>query len=388
MFRYEILVLIILLLTSCNLTKRYYIKGEYDRAIAKGVKKIKKNPHNQKVAIYLEKSYNAANKQDMERLKFLKIEGRPENWIEILNIYITLKSRQSMIQTVTPLKIGKKTVSFQYIDYDKDIANAKQNAAEYWYVTGKKLLASGDRYKAREAYKNFKNIKNYYENYQDVDNLIIQSLRKGLTKVNLLFANNTFYKLSDEFKNQLFNFDLHELNSLWVRYFHDMNNYEHYHYLITLNLKSIIISPEKVVVRESIKTKKIEDGTEVVLDNNNNVVKDSLGNPITKPKIIEVSCKLIETVQQKAAHLEGEVTYFDVEKRSEITKQPIKSDYFFEHITLVANGDLRALDEETKKRLGYLPIPFPSDMEMILGATTIFKQVFFDLLKDNNFRIK
>jgi len=388
MSRLVLLFSIILLFTSCNVTKRYYIKGEYNRAIARAVKKIKKNPGNEKEAIYLEKSYNTANQQDQERLKFLKTEGRPENWGEILNLYSALKYRQSMIQPVNPLKTREKTVSFPYIDYDKDIANAKQNAAEYWYVRGKQLLASGDRFQAREAYENFKNVKYYYENYQDVDNLITQSLQKGVSKVTLMFINNTIYKLSNDFKNQIFNLEFDKLDSRWVRYFPIMDNNDHYHYIIKLNLKSIIIAPEKVFVRESIKTKKVEDGTEVVLDQNNNVVKDSLGNPIRKPRIVEVSCKLIETVQQKTAHLDGEVTYFEVEKQSEITTKPIGSDYFFEHVTSVANGDLRALDEETKKHLGQLPIPFPSDIEMISGATGIFKQVFSDLLRDNNFRIK
>lgn len=388
MNRTIIFLYIIILFTSCNVTKQYYIRGEYDRAISRAVKKIKKNPNNEKEAVYLEKSYNTANQQDQERLKFLKTEGRPENWGKILNLYNALRYRQSLIQPVNPLKIGNKTVSFPYLDYDKDIANAKQNAAEYWYVRGKQLLSSGDRFQAREAYENFKNVKYYYEKYQDVDNLITQSLQKGVSKVTLMFENNTIFKLSNDFKNQIFNLEFDKLDSRWVRYFPVINNNNHYHYIIKLNLKAINIAPEKVFVRESIKTKKIEDGTEVVLDQNNNVVKDSLGNPIRKPRIVEVSCKLIETVQQKNAHLEGEVTYFDVDKQADITTKPIASDYFFEHVTSVANGDLRALDDETRKHLGQLPIPFPSDIEMISGATNIFKQIFFDLLRDNNFRIK
>jgi hypothetical protein len=32
----------IIIVASCNITKRYYIRGEYDIAIARAVKKIKK----------------------------------------------------------------------------------------------------------------------------------------------------------------------------------------------------------------------------------------------------------------------------------------------------------------------------------------------------------
>ncbi|NSW45368.1 MAG: hypothetical protein HPY79_06105 [Bacteroidales bacterium] len=375
-------------LYACNVTKRYYIRGEYDRAIARAVKKLKKNPNKEKEIIYLEKSYNAANLNDQENLKFLKSEGRPENWEKILTIYSNLKYRQSIVQPILPLKLGNRTISFSYIDYDKDILNAKQNAAEYWYIKGKQLLQTGNRYDAREAYNYFKNVKYYYETYQDVDALLKQSLQKGISKVALTFENSTIYKLPTDIKNNLFNLEFERFDSKWVRYFPNPDNNDTYHYIIKLNLKNIQILPEKVFVRESIKTKKIQDGTEVLLDNNNNVVKDSLGNPVRVPRMIEVSCKLIETVQQKACHVDGEVLYFDVDNQKEITTKPLGSDYYFENIVYIANGDLRALDDDIKKKLGQLPVPFPNDIEMISGALDVFKKVFNDLLFENKYRIK
>ncbi|HOU97475.1 MAG TPA: hypothetical protein PLP65_01385 [Bacteroidales bacterium] len=377
-----------LLFFSCNVTKRYYIKGQYDRAIVRAVKKIKKQPNKEKEIVYLEKSYNAANQNDQERLKLLKTEGRPENWGEILDLYNSLKYRQSVIQPILPLKLGNRTISFPYIDYDKDIFNAKQNAAEYWYAKGKQLLNSGNRFQAREAYEKFKNVKYYFETYQDIDNLMALSLQKGVSKVAMQFENNTIFKLPADFKDKLFGLEFERLDSKWVRYFPNPDNNDQYHYVIKLNLKSIQILPEKIFVRESVKTKKVQDGTEVLLDNNNNVVKDSLGNPIRVPRMVEVTCKLIETVQQKGSHIEGEVIYFDIDNQKEITHKPLGSDYFFEHSIFVANGDLRALDEETRKKLGQLPVPFPNDMEMISGAVDIFKKVFSDLLYDNKYIIK
>lgn len=378
----------LLLLFSCNVTKRYYIKGQYDKAIVRAVKKIKKNPSKEKEIVYLEKSYNAANQYNLERIKFLKTEGRPENWGEILDLYSTLKYRQSIIQPVLPLNIGNKTITFPYIDYDKDIQNAKQNAAEYWYAKGKQLLNSENRYQAREAYEYFKNVKHYYETYQDIENLITIALQKGISKVAMKLENNTIFKLPANFKDKLFNLDFERIDSKWIRYFPNPDPNDQYHYLVKLNLNSIQILPEKIFIRESVKTKKIEDGTEVLLDNNNNVVKDSLGNPIRVPRIVEVSCKLIETVQQKGAHIEGEVVYFDIDNKKEITHKPLGSDYFFEHSTFIAQGDLRALDEETRKKLGQLPVPFPNDTEMISGTIEIFKKVFSDLLFENKYIIK
>lgn len=381
-------IILVILLAACNVTKRYYIRGEYDRAIARAVKKIKKDPSNEKEVYYLEKSYTAANQRDNERLRLLKLEGKPENWDDILEIYQQLKRRQSLVQPVLPLKYKNKVIQFDYIDYDKDIIVAKQNAAEYWYARGKQLLSSNNRFKAREAYQYFRNVKYYFETYQDVDNLMALAEQKGTTKVGLLFENNTIYKLPPSFKDELFNLGLEKLERPWKRYYPTIYENETYHYIIKLNLKIIQISPEKVLQRESIKTKKVQDGTEVLLDSQNNVVKDSLGNPVRVPRMVEVSCRLIETIQQKAAHIEGDVIYFDVDEQRNVLNKPIASDYFFENISYIAYGDLRALDEDIRKQLGKPPLPFPNDLEMISGTMQIFKNIFYDLLRDNNYLLK
>ncbi len=388
MKRLSVFIVVVTIIVGCNVTKRYYIRGEYDRAIYRAVKKIKKHPAKEKEIVYLEKSYNAANLYDNEQLRLLKIEGKPENWGKILDIYQRLKYRQSLVQPILPLKLGNRMITFDYIDYDKDIVTAKQNAAEYWYAKGKQLLNSGNRFQAREAYQYFKNVKHYFDTYQDVDNLMLVAKQKGVSKVGLMFENNTIYKLPPDFKSNLFNLEFERLDNQWVRYFPNTESNEQYHYIIKLNLKAIQLSPEKLLQRETIKTKKIQDGTEVLLDSQNNVVKDSLGNPVRVPRMVEVSCKLIEMVQQKAAHVDGEVVYFDVDEQKVLTTKPLGADYFFEHVTYIANGDLRALDDDTKKKLGQPPIPFPNDIEMIAGTIGIFRNVFFDVLRDNAYRIK
>ncbi len=388
MKRLSVFIVVVTLIVGCNVTKRYYIRGEYDRAIYRAVKKIKKHPAKEKEIVYLEKSYNAANLYDNEQLRLLKIEGKPENWGKILDIYQRLKYRQSLVQPILPLKLGNRMITFDYIDYDKDIVTAKQNAAEYWYAKGKQLLNSGNRFQAREAYQYFKNVKHYFDTYQDVDNLMLVAKKKGVSKVGLMFENNTIYKLPPDFKSNLFNLEFERLDNQWVRYFPNTESNEQYHYIIKLNLKAIQLSPEKLLQRETIKTKKIQDGTEVLLDSQNNVVKDSLGNPVRVPRMVEVSCKLIEMVQQKAAHVDGEVVYFDVDEQKVLTTKPLGADYFFEHVTYIAHGDLRALDDDTKKKLGQPPIPFPNDIEMIAGTIGIFRNVFFDVLRDNAYRIK
>ncbi len=387
MIRLIAFIFVALILTSCGSSKKLYQHGNYDQAIHKSVKKLRGNPENTKEMNVLEKSYNAANDINNSRIKFLKTDGKPETWNEVFNNYSMLKDRQQLVKTVLPLKDGNRIIDFPQIDYDREIVDAKKNAAEYFYVHAKKLLSYNDRFKARDAYFEFKKVKEYYETYQDVDKYIEEARKAGISTVLIQFDNNTIIKLPQEFGLQLLDFNTAQLNSEWVNYSNKNMNYN-YNNLVKINLKMIDISPEKLKEKESVQTKLIQDGTEVKLDQNNNVVKDSLGNPIRVPRMVTVSCKVFEVLQQKAAHLDGTIEYYDLPANNQITLKPLASDFFFENRAITANGDLRALETETAKLVGKTPVPFPNDIQMIMGATDIFKKVMIDLLRENKYVIK
>lgn len=385
--RYILYILTVFLFMGCVSSKKLYQKGHYDAAIRKTVKKLKGKPDHVKSINILEKSYNTANDNDNGRIKYLKTEGNPQMWNEVFNIYSRLKDRQDLVKTVLPLKDGNRTIDFPRIDYDREIVEAKKNAAEYFYVHAQKLLSSNDRFKARDAYYEFKKVKEYYQNYQDVDKFMEQARIAGISNVLIQFENNTIIKLPKEFGISLLDFNTSVLNSEWVRYT-NQNNGGGFSNVVKVNLKTINISPEKLKEKESTYTKKVQDGWEVKLDENNNTVKDSLGNPIKVPRMVTVSCKVLEVLQSKASHLEGTVEYYDNNNNSFITSKPLASDYFFENRAVTANGDYRALDPETEKLVGKTPVPFPNDIDMIMGATEVFKKVMIDLLKDNKYVIK
>lgn len=387
MNKFIVIALSIIIATSCVSSKKLYQRGQYDQALRKSVKKLRGNPENTKEISILEKAFGSANEANNNRIKYLKTEGKPDSWDEIFTNYSYLKDRQELVRTVLPLKNENRVVDFPKIDYDNEIVEAKKNAAEYFYVHAKKLLETNDRFKARDAYFELKKVKEYFNTYQDVDKYSEQARYAGITKVLLKFDNNTIIKLPFEYGKELLNFDIARLNSEWVNYYikNDNINFDN---IIKINLKIIDISPEKLKEKESIQTKTIQDGTEYQLDQHNNVVKDSLGNPIKIPRMVNISCKVMETLQQKAAHLDGQIEFYDNSGKSLITSKPIASDFFFENRVINANGDLRALDSETAKLIGKPPMPFPNDIQMIMGATDIFKKVMIDALIENKYIIK
>ena len=81
------IALILVVVAGCGSTKKLMQRENYDGVINKSVKKLIKNPNSEQDAIYLDKAYVLANDRDLERIKYLKMEGTPNTWDEIFQKY-------------------------------------------------------------------------------------------------------------------------------------------------------------------------------------------------------------------------------------------------------------------------------------------------------------
>jgi len=384
----KIIVLLIsaIFLISCSSSSRLYKKGNYDKAISVSVKKIRKDPTNEKEIDILLKSYRNANNGDNEKIKYLKLEGRPDVWEEIYNLYNRLKSRQSIVQTVMPLKLNGKPVELDYIEYDKDIVSAKKKAAEYLYVHAKKLLDNNNVFDARRAYDEFIHLKDYYSAYKDIDSMIKLAREKGISRVYIESINRTHFKLPNEFIKSIIPKNLTPLSSKWIEYY--TNNNLNYSYKVTTTLKRVMVTPELLKEERFEESKTIRDGWQYVLDSHGNVMKDSLGNDIKEPKYTKITCFVVKTTQRREISLFSEIIYKNLNNNRIIKNIPIKTDWFIENEFAVANGDLRALSKKTKELLKNKPILMPTDIDMIFNAGDILRDVIKNELIKNKRVIK
>ncbi len=383
MKKYLYILLAIILLWSCSGPKKYLKRGQYDMATRKAVQKIRKNPTKVKYIDVLVEAYPKANTIDLDKIKFLRKEGRPDVWDEIFTRYSMLKNRQDMVKTVYPLQHPYKTINFKFIDYDNEVIEAKKRAAEYFYVHGKKLLNENNKFKARDAFYEFNKVKQYYNDYRDVDDLIIKARQQGMSHALVKVQNKSHIKLPTNFKTELIKHDYSRINTKWVEYDYMQRNGISYDYYIVLNVKRIDISPEGVKEEHITESKEVDDGFEYVLDNNGNVMKDSLGNDIKIPKTKTITCLVVKTFLHKAAHIDASVDYIDNTSNKIIKSIPVAADNFFDHAFAVANGDFAALSEESKKMVGIKPLPFPTDFDMIYAAGDILKKLTYDAIYNN-----
>lgn len=387
----HIQILISLLLISCSSPEKLLLQGNYDALINKSVKKIIKGKHVSENAELMDKAYKLANQRDLERINYLKTEGNPDTWDEIHSLYSRLNYRQSLVKKVVPLNVGNVRISYEFEDYGKQIADAKRNAADYYYNHAKKLMENGDKESYRLAYNELFRAKNYAggNTYSDIDQLISDCKYFGTTRVLITSINNSYVHLPNEFMHNLLDFNRAGLNNNWIEYhLRQMDREMIYDYYIDIHLQFVEVSQGTITEIDHEYRKRVEDGFTYVFDRRGNVMKDSLGNDIKVPKYKDLKCTVIEKIKEKSAILKGEIEFSSSNPKQIIAREPIAAKSQFQDISFRAVGDIEVLNPEQRNQLLDREVPFPEDLSMIYNTAEAFKNSISDVVKHNKSYIK
>jgi len=379
-----IVFLLTIILSGCNTSKKQLQNGNYDAAISKAVKQLRKDPNDVKQIEILERSYQLANDQDNERVKFLKMEGRPNNWDEIYQIYNSLNNRQSLVKSVTPLNKNGKTIDFPYVDYMADMVAAKRKAADFYYAHGNELMKSGVKESYRQAYDEFVTAREYVGNYEGIDAKIEDAKNLGMSRVFVSIQNNSMIKFPKEFEQDLLALDLPALNSKWVEYYTQNRNEDtKYDFFVDVKIRIVAVSPDQTLQKDTVIKRDVDDGFSYVLDKKGNVTKDTLGNDVKVKKYKTIQCAMIETVQLKACRIDGTVEVIESNPEKLLKKDPIFAESAFNHISSRAIGDIQALNADQLARTRISPIPFPDDIEMVVRCSEALKMAIRGAIQNN-----
>jgi hypothetical protein len=377
-------IILAILFSGCGSSKKQLSKGNYDAAIDKAVKQLRRDRDDEKQIQILAESYKVANELDLERIRYLKMEGRADSWDEIYQIFQAMSSRQTLVRTVTPLSLNGSPVDFPYVDYMTDMVEAKRKAADFYFAHGNQLMDGKIKENYRQAYGEFIRAKQYMGDYPGIDNKITEARFLGMSRVFVSVQNSSFIKFPMEFEQDLLALDLPSLNSEWVEYHtQNLNNNTEYDYFVNVNVKNVAVSPDQTVQKDSVIKRNVQDGYEYVLDKKGNVMRDSLGNDIKVKKYKTLQCALVETIQTKACRIDGDVEVIQVNPNKVIKKDPIGAQSNFENISSRALGDTQALSQEQLARTKKQPVPFPTDLDMVLMTSENLKIAIRGAIQNN-----
>jgi hypothetical protein len=380
------LLLFVILLGSCAYSKYYYEQGDVDTAISTAVTRLRNNSKNWREALILEKAYNESYTKNTARINYLKKEGNPDCWMEIYDLYAMIDKHQKMVQPLLPIFIKKefRNADIPIIDVDQELISAKKKAAEYLYAYAVELMKHNTKADYRKAYQSFNEIKNYFVSFRDVDVLMNECYNKGQNYVQIQYKNNTNLIIPKDFETNLLQIDVQQFNSNWVKYYSSLDkNSIDFDYFIVMNIRDINISPEQLREREYPEERTIEDGWQYVLDSKGNVKKDTLGNDIRVKKYSTVRCVIKETNQSKQGQLIGNFEIKEAKTNRQIQLVPFNENLVFTNIFAVSTGDPRAMSDESRRKIGGRPMPFPTNLQMVMDESTILKTKLIETVRAN-----
>lgn len=382
-----IAIFTISILVSCNGSKRALRNGDYERAVYLSWKKLRKHPQKEKYILLLEEGFKKAQETDMQEISLLKQENRSDNWERIYALYNDIRRRQNKVKSLPELRVkseGNRVVKFPTIDVDAQMLEAKQGAAADYYSRAERLLSKGDKQSARNAYYELEKIKKYYNEYKNSDSLSLLARNRGINYAIINVSNQSGLPLPAGYEDELKKINLKEIERTWLIYETRESNGRTYDYIVKINVKQINIAPERISYNNYTETKPIQDGWQYVLDNKGNVKKDSLGNDMKEPKYKTISCMVHETIMQKAAMVNGQVEFINLQSKQMVQSVPIAGENRFQHGYAVANGDLNALSQASLDKLRIQPVPFPPTPAMINATLPIFKNMAIQAIQNNS----
>ncbi len=381
------LLLLAFSLTSCMSPQKLVEQGNYDKAIVVGLKKVRgKDNKNPKHVQAIETAFRMANGIDLKNIERMKLEGQPDNWTKINAAYRKIQRRQDKIERYLPLidKNGYRAY-FDIVNVDALEIESREKAAQVLYAKAERNLeraGRGDKLAARMAYQQLGQIDQYFRTFRDKERLKDEALELGRSYILYEVSNKVPFGAIKPIEDELRSFPVSNLNSIWLVYHSRKRKGVDYDYVINLNLANVQISPELVDNREYIDSREIEDGWEYELDENGNVKKDSSGNDIKIPKIVEIKARVLETYQHKSVVLQTRLEVKEYRTGELLRTIPITAEVVFENYAATFVGDERALSKESRRKIGNQPVPFPPNTVLLLEAANKIKPSVRGTIRD------
>lgn len=368
-----------LVMVSCATPQKMLQRGQYDQAIEAAADRLMKRPADTKQLNVLREAYETANMFDLERIRFLEMEGLDDSWVEVYLLYEQLNRRQQVVRRL-PSQIRNQ---FTFVDYNERIIESKAIAADVSYRRGLEYLELDGKYNARRAWEEFERAMAIYPRYEDAPRYQQIAESRGRNHVLFQVENRSGMVIPEYVDAELARIALEDLSTRWLAFHVFENESIEYDYVAVLKLTEIAFTPERISSRTTSKTGEIQDGLRYLLDANGNVQKDSLGNDIQVPNMVMVAAEYTETRQFKSAFVHGSLDFYDMRSEQLIKTEPMSVESAFEHFFGTFTGDRRALGEEQLRIAGGSQVAFPPNEVMLVDATDLLKSRSRAVLRAN-----
>ena len=174
-----LVVLISLILVSCNSSKKLLERGAYYQSVMAAVKKLQRSPNNKKSQRALLHAYPLARQDLLEEIERAKSNAVPMPWTSMTYTY---ESLNTMYKAIKASPKARQIIRNPQ-EYYKQYTAAKSRAAVEQYEAGIRFMKKGSRQDAKEAYFYFQRADAFKPGYKDVDRKLREAKELATLKV-------------------------------------------------------------------------------------------------------------------------------------------------------------------------------------------------------------
>jgi hypothetical protein len=327
----------IILLYSCASNKNYLERADADKALQDAVKKLNKNSSDENASQALPILYSSITENHLTKIRSFGSNKELSRWDKIINEYEYLQDAYDAVINSSP--------AFKLVNprsYGTELLEARQAAAEAYYVYATDFFDKEGRDNARKAYNNFQKSDKYVPGYKNAKENMQQAYENAIVNVvinpvqdNSFFFNsgwgNTGYNYSNEYFQQTLVRELGNYNDRYPAKFYTEWEARRHNikpdWVIDLNLRNMDIPYPFTNSYSRNASSSVQVGT------------DSSGKAIYQTVYATVNI----TRMSFTARADMEVNIKDVTTGKNISYRTFRDDYRWEQERGNYTGDSRAL---------------------------------------------
>ena len=337
------------LLVSCGSKKGYLDRNNADKSLQDAVKRLNKNPDDEKALEAVPELYTLIQKKHLDQIAAYKMSSQANKWENIVSEYEMLQSAYNGIMN-SPAAFKKVNPE----SYAVNLVEARDSGAANYYGVAESYFSRPGRDNAKFAYNNYKKVGNFVKGYKDINEKMQQCYEKAIVNVvinpvqdNSFFVNNGWgnygMNYSNEFFQQKLVAELGNNNMYPARYYNQWDARRmnvNPDWTVNFILKNIIVpNPQSTYFSRPV-SKQLQIGT------------DTAGRPVYNT--VTATMNIVKTSYISRMNMEVSVT--ENITRKVLSYRNFNEEFKNEQESATFSGDRRALsdsDWELINRSGY-----------------------------------
>lgn len=323
------------LLSACTSPKQQFEKGNYEKAVALSIKKLRKKPDNNKQKNILKAAYAYAVQVSEEKIKQHQQSTDRFKWDRVIEQY------RKMQQLYTDLLQCPACLSVvEPLDLQNELNQALAEGAQVYVEEGQNALTTKEKEGGRLAYSHFAKAKAYQNNYSNIDRMLNDARIQGteIIGISRIPVSSKGLELNTTFFLQQLTQALNDLNYFFAVFAPLEQLAEQQQVpdqVVDLSFDDYYIGQTYVKeVRESLVRDSVKVGE----------VTDSLGTKYSVYGEVKADLQRFEKTIESGGLLN--IAIVEPSSRSVLFQQKIPSTSVWENDWATYQGDKRALTEE------------------------------------------